>query len=465
MKSIPLTFTTAMFALAAASGSEESGMLHFLNDDSLPGKFQSLDREQISWASPVLEEPAIFRTETIKDLRLPTKIHTPETLAGHEATVTLMNGDTVRGQLASVTDTKITLDTWYAGRLVFRRVMVRDLAISEMPDYVYRGPGVIADWTQSAEPPNWSMSEDGALSSVSPGGIAKEVPFPEEFTLDFEAQWKGSFRLHLILLSDDLSTDSPSNGYEVVFQRQSVHIRRCGERQWIGHTNRAIALQQNEKARLRLRVSTLTGQFAFYVNDRIIEAWTDPEFNAEDLGSALHFVSRDNSPLLISRVDVSRWNGVIEERLDERPIVGRGGIGGMRMGWNEFEDETQDVEEEEKNDGKMVLKNGDRVRGTVKSIEDGVITIETPFRDVALPVERLRTLALMPVDLEEPKRENGDVRAWFMEGGSIVFRLEGVTDDGLSVQGYSQTFGNAVFDLSAFNRLEFNIYDLFRDER
>jgi len=464
MKPILLTFTTAAFALAAAGGAEKSGMLHFLNDDSLPGKLQSLDREQITWDSPALEVPASFHTENIRDLRLPAKIHTPDSATGHEATVTLMNGDTVRGQLASVTDTQITLDTWFAGRLVFRRVMVRDLTVREMPEFLYRGPKAIDEWIHSTDPPTWSMSEDGALVSQSPGSIAKELPFPEEFTLDFEAEWKGSFRLHMILLSDDPSSDSPNHGYEVVFQRQSVNIRRCGERQWVGHSNRAIDLQQNEKARIRLRVSTLSGQFALYVNDRIIEAWTDQGFNAENLGSALHLVSRDNSPLRISRIDLSRWNGVLEERPDDRPMAGRIGLGAARMGWGDFEDESQEPAEEENNDGTMLLRNGDRVRGTVKAIEEGVITIETPYRDVKLPVERLRTLALMPVDLEEPKRENGDVRAWFTDGGSIVFRLEGVTADGASVQGYSQTFGNAVFDLSAFNRLDFNIYNLFAEE-
>jgi len=463
MKSIPLTFTTAMFAMAASFGTEESGMLHFLNNDSLPGNLLTLSRDQISWNSPALEKPADFLTEKIRDLRLPAKIHTPDTGPGHEATVTLMNGDTVRGQLASVTDAQITLDTWYAGRLVFRRVMVRDLVISEFPDYIYRGPNGLDEWTQSEQPPNWAIHEDGGFLSTSTGSIAREVPFPEEFTLDFEARWTGSFRLHLILLSDDLSTDSPGNGYEIVFQRQSVHLRRCGERQWIGHTNRAIDLQQNEKAHIRIRVSTLTGQFAFYVNHQIVEVWTDPEFNSENLGSAIHFVARDNSPLVIARIDLSRWNGILEEKPDDRPVVGRIGVGDARMGWGDFNEHLEEATEEAENDGAMVLKNGDRIRGTVMAIEEGMITIKTPYRDVSLPVERLRTLALMPVDLEEPKREIGDVRAWFADGGSIVFRLEGVTDDGTSVQGYSQTFGNAVFDLSAFNRLEFNIYDLFRE--
>ena len=458
MKPLPLTALLATFSLAATvTADQQSQRLRFLNGDEVAGKPGAIDRDEVIWQSPALEGPVRFFPDQIRDLQLPSKIHIPESAAGHEATLTLTNGDVLRGQLASVTDDEVTLDTWYAGRLVFRRVMVRDLTIREMPDYLYRGPDSIDAWTQSADPPVWSANDDGSFQSSAPGGIAREMPQDDEFTLEFEAQWQSSFRLHLVLFSDDPTTDAPDNGYEVVFQRQSVHIRRCGERSYFGHSNRAVELQQNEKARIRLRASARTGQFAFYVNDRIIDIWNDDGIDAESLGSAIHFISRDNSPLIISRVDLSRWNGILDEKPDALPMDAHLGFRGGALDFEEPEEEPDDPD-----DGGMLLKNGDRIRGTVKSIEDGLITIDTAFREIALPVERLRTVALMPVDLEEPKRENGDIRAWFADGGSIVFRLEGVTDDGFSVQGYSQTFGNATFDMSAFNRLEFNIYDLFR---
>jgi len=463
MNTTPFSIATTTLALVALAGAQGSGMLHFLNGDSLPGKLDALDRDHVTWSSPALEQPAGFLIDQIHDLRLPATIRTPDSSLGHEATITLTNGDVVRGYLASVSDDQIILDTWYADRLVFRRAMVRDLTIREMPDYIYRGPQSIEEWLQSANRQPWTMSDDGALITSRPSSIAKDIPLPEEFTLEFEAQWQGSFRMQLILFSDNPASESPDNGYEVVFQRRSVYIRRCGERQWIGHSNRALELQQNEKARIRIRASSRTGQFAFYVNDRIIDTWSDAQIEPEQLGTALHFVSQDNSPLAISRIDISRWNGHLEEKIDNQqipaPMAGRGIRWGMAELDSEFDEEPEETEA-----GTMLLKNGDRIRGTVKSIEDGSITIETPYRDISLPVERLRTLALAPVDLEEPKRENGDVRAWFADGGSMVFRLEGVTDDGASVQGYSQTFGTAVFSLSAFNRMEFNIYDLFREE-
>lgn len=452
----------ATFAMAAMGAGGEPGILHFLNGDSLPGQLDSLSRDRVGWSSTALAEPASFFSATIRELRLPNVIHTPDVRSGHEATVTLTNGNMMRGQLASVEDDRIVLDTWYAGRLTFRRAMVRDLEIREMPEYLYRGPQEIASWTQSTDPGAWATHESGGVIATRAGGIAREIPLPEEFTLEFDAEWRSSLRMHVVLFSDDVRTDTPGGGYEIVFQRQSVHLRRCGERQWIGHSNRAIELQQNERARIRIRASSRTGQFAFYVNDRIIDAWTDPDIGEATTGGAIHFVSRDSSPLILSRIDLSRWDGVLEESPDERRNVAEPGMG-MRMNWWDPETESGD-EPEPAEEGTMALKNGDRIRGTVKSIEEGMITIETPFREIALPVERLRTLALAPMDPEEPKLENGDVRAWFAEGGSVVFRLDGMTEDGTAVSGYSQTFGTAEFSLSAFNRIEFDIYDFFRDE-
>lgn len=445
------------------SVAEDLGVIHFLNGDSLPGKLQTLDREQLTWKSSILVEPATFLIEKVRDLRLPMKPYEVQRTAGHEATLTLTNGDVLRGQLAAITDDSIVLDTWYAGKLTFRRTMVRELAVREMPEYIHRGPLPLEDWTQSTDRTPWTPHEDGGMQATKPGGIARDFPLPDEFTLEFQVRWQGSLRMKLVLFSNDITTEDPNQGYEIVFQRQSVYLRRCGERQWIGHSNSAHELQQNEKAAIRIRASSKTGQFVFYVNDRIIAAWTDDAIDRAELGKGLHFVSQESTPLVISRVDLSKWNGFVEEKLEDRPNIMEFGRGRNPLNFWNPEDES-DPDRQADEEGTMALRNGDRIRGAVKSIDDGVIRIETPFKEIAIPVERLRNLAIAPSEPEEPKLENGDVRAWFTDGGSIVFRLEGVTADGRSIQGYSQTFGNAVFDFHAFNRIELNLYDFFRDD-
>ena len=83
-----------------------------------------------------------------------------------------------------------------------------------------------------------------------------------------------------------------------------------------------------------------------------------------------------------------------------------------------------------------------------------------------IPVSRLRTFSLHTKEEREdyklgryeiPRLYQGDVRAWFADGSRVTFRLESSSDGRLG--GYSQAFGNASFDSSAFNRIEFNIYE------
>ena len=61
-----------------------------------------------------------------------------------------------------------------------------------------------------------------------------------------------------------------------------------------------------------------------------------------------------------------------------------------------------------------------------------------------------------PEFYQKPKLMKGDVRAWFADGGSVIFRLDGVEDG--HFLGYSQTFGEGRFRRDAFRRVEFNIH-------
>ena len=48
-------------------------------------------------------------------------------------------------------------------------------------------------------------------------------------------------------------------------------------------------------------------------------------------------------------------------------------------------------------------------------------------------------------------------RAWLHEGGFITLRLESFKDG--KINGFNQAMGDVSFELSAFNRIDFLIYD------
>ena len=82
--------------------------------------------------------------------------------------------------------------------------------------------------------------------------------------------------------------------------------------------------------------------------------------------------------------------------------------------------------------------------------------IETEFTPIRVPIDRIKSLSLGDSG-EEPKKYQKDIRAWFHSGGHVTLKL--ATFKGDKITGYSQALGDVSFDLSAFSRIDFHIYD------
>ena len=200
-----------------------------------------------------------------------------------------------------------------------------------------------------------------------------------------------------------------------------------------------------------------SGNICLYVNGRYAAKWNDPGVAKAKFGKSIQFVPRGKESLRISAIKVSAWDGIVEEFADDDPaMLGMGNNLRFQRGIPNPEPKPE-PKPKAAEDGRMKLRNGDSIGGEVTSIVDGVISIKTPFAEVKLPVARVRNIVLKPAPLEEPIRRNGDVRAWFGDGSSLVFCLDSMTPE--TITGHSQLFGTATFKLAAFNRIEFNIYD------
>ncbi len=436
----------------SALADEVKSAVHFSNNDRLSGSLESLTTERLLWNSTIFEKPTPFFLKNVIDLTLTPE--NPEVKAGHEAAVTLTNGDVLRGQLGAVADDTVELDTWFAGRMKLNRLMISDIRISERPEFIYRGPTGLDGWTQSGEKPVWSYQNSG-FRAESAGSIARDVKLPDECSMAFDAVWRGSFGLELDFFSNDLSTARPTSGYSMNFRQRFVSLRSCKNQLNLGNAPNALALQENEKARIEVRASLKSGKICVLVDGLTIGAWTDPNVVRNDMGRGIHFVSLNSSPVQISHIEVTAWDGEVGQVSDPQAAAGLAAAG--MQGEQDTDELQKPVPVEKSKPGRMELRNGDNLAGEVVLIKDGMITVKTPFREVKLPIQVLRSISLKPADLERSKRENGDLRGWFADGSSIVFRLDGVKEGVLT--GYSQNFGTVPFKISAFSRIEFNIYD------
>ena len=443
MKSFLILLVLAISAVA----DEAKSSVRFSNGDRISGSVESLTTDSIVWKSPILEKPVPFFLKNVMDLTLVPE--EPEITARHEASITLTNGDLIRGQLASVTDEAVELETWFAGRLKFNRLMIADIRIAERPDFIYRGPSGLEGWKQSGDKPAWTY-QNGGFRSLAAGSIARDVALPDECAIAFDAAWRSSLGLKLVFFSDDLARENPATGYEIVFQQRSVQLRSCKTKRYLGHSPNAVALQQNEKAHIEIRASLKSGKICLFIDGQIIDVWTDPEAARTETGRGIHFISVGSAPVQVSRIEVRAWDGEVDQVPDPQAAAGLPDA-------METDEDPSPAQKTALESGRMELRNGDNIAGEVVSIVDGMITVKTPFREVKLPVETLRAVALKPVELERCKRQNGDVRAWLPDSSSIVFRLDATAEGTLT--GFSQNFGTATFRTAAFSRIEFNIYD------
>lgn len=446
---------TTLFLILPCFAQQDSAVVRFSNGDQLSGNIRDLSKEMLTWDSKILKEPAEFDLKHVLDLTTPgTHTETNEPTPGHEATLVLTNGDTARGQLIALSDSEIGLQTAFGGEMVFRRVNVKDVQISGGSDYFYRGPNSMEEWTTSLDADAWTFKKN-ALYATAPGGIAREIDFPEESSISFDASWRGSFLPRIIFYSNDITTISPQKGYELMFQGNSVQLRKCGTNGMLGHSTNSGRLRENEKAHIEIRSSRRTGKIAIFIDGDFIELWEDNELDKDDLGNGFHIVSQNSTPLRINNIAVTEWDGYTDDLPNRQErFQGRN----FRAEWDLSDEGIGKSDEETDNqEGRMVLKNGDTIEGEVIGIKGDLISLKTAFTEVTFPLQRLKNLVLKKADLETPKLYAGDVRATLVDGSQLVFRLDGVEQD--SLIGFSQNFGTVRFKRDAFSKIEFNIYD------
>ena len=442
---------------AAMAADDATAVVRLANNDRIAGSLASLTPDQLVLKSPDQEKPTPVPLKNALDLTLPAAL--PETVAESEATLTLTNGDTVRGQLAAVTDQTIALDTWFAGRVTFNRLMVASVKIAEKTAWVYRGPTGLDGWylTEIKSPvsaknkprdegkPAWSYS-GLAFRSTGAGSIARDEVLPDECIIRFDVAWTGRmFGLKVLTFTEDPAAEALTSGYAVVFQYGGVFLKNLKNENFFGYMN-ALTLPDTGRAHIEIRESVKSGRMGLWINDDLIGTWTDPDVSNSKFGRTLQFVSSAESPVQISGIGIASWDGVVDPMSQIVPRPAR---------W--MGQKPQPVTPRKLPDGHLELANGDIVEGEAVAVSDGVVAVKTPLGIVKLPVGRFRTVALKKADLERCKRMKGDIRAWFTDGSSMVFRLDAAEEDALT--GYSQNFGTATFKLAAFNFIEFNIHD------
>jgi hypothetical protein len=424
--------------------------MEFLNGDVLRGAFLSLDdKGGVRWQHASIKPVLTVNPSGIYKVRLPqgkiTRSQRPD------CAVRLVNGDELLGNLVSLDETNLQLETWYAGTLNLPRPGLQSLTMGlGRYQVLFEGPTGMEGWSTEANPnafgggmvvingvlqaqPARKMSngwqyKDDAFYGIGSGSLGRDFKLPPVSNIEFDLTWRGYPQLSVSFYTDTLKGYG-GNAYVLQISYRNLYLRRqqsTGASANLGQME-LPALSRN-KARFSIRTDREKKLIALFIDDTLVKQWTD---NAELIagGTGLLFTLQGGQQAMkLSGIRIAEWDG----RLDDLSAV------------------TASPKED-----LAKLANKDKVSGTLKSIRDGKMSFATAFAVLEVPLSRINQIEFAPTARQTNQFNAKEVRVIFADQGRLTMQVERWDDQ--QVVGKSIYFGQAKFAPSAFAAIQFNL--------
>ena len=423
--------TTTPAGTSTAPVSKEGDLLKFRNGDLLHGMVMTVVPDAgIRWRYPDVKEPIAFDMANAVELQLSPR--PPRTSrAQHHSIVELTNGDQLAGDIVTLNDKALVLNTWYAGSLQIKRPMIQRIMFTTSgPEAVYIGPTGLDGWIQEGNRNAWSYKR-GAFYGQSNGSIARDVKLPDVANMEFDLAWRGQLYFQFALYIDDLRQLYNAGGYVLQFNSANVYLQRSRPQHGfnnIGNNVEVPDFQRKTKAHISVRANKPKKTIALFADGNMVKQWTDPgEFAGK--GTGILFFSQGQGQLRITNISVTGWDGKLDA--DVAPTA------------------TQE--------DLVRFANNDKVSGTLGGIANNEITFATSFATMKIPLERVQQIEMASQKSEKARRQAADVRASFLDGSRFTLALDKLDDQNLA--GSSENCGRVTCTLDAFRRVQFHIYE------
>ncbi len=415
--------------------------LLFENGDVLLGNLQSLEPgKALSWSRADTLQPIEFSPERLSEIRL----HAQSANSENASRIQFFDGDEFEGNILGLDSEKVTVDSWYAGKVALSRKAVRAVTPAAPPRAItFKGPDGIEGWTMGKvttvpDAGVWSY-RDGAFFASKSSAIARDVNLPERASIQFDLHWKGSLGVAVALYTSYLQPINLANkdnepefgGFYSLqlnntFNTQLISVKKheTGGNPTLGIVT-VPAFHQKDNARVEVRVDKKRHLIALLVDGALINRWFDAEGFA-GTGTALRFVHHGTGSIKLNNLLVTDWDGQFEEPL--------------------FPVATNKVDVAK-------LRNGDQVSGTLNNMrDDQVVLTSVEGKKMEIPWKRVKQIEFRKPE-SEPSNYRGAnaVQAFYNRGGSLKFTLEKWNAQGILAT--SPDFGTLLLNPSAFDRI------------
>lgn len=435
-----LFFETELRGETGATNSPKQA-LFFRNGDVLLGNLESIRSDKsLVWRRSDVAQPIEISGANLVELKFFSggKSPAPET---NGCRVHLNNGDAIEGRLSQLDPKKITLETSFAGQMVFPRKVVETLeSLPQEGRAIFSGPTGLEGWTMgkinipaAGDTGEWRYT-NGAFYAARSASIARDLKLPDVARIEFDLAWKNTLQAAVALYNSSMQpinlvnkdTEPSFGGFYSLqlnsFMASLLPVRQNSPLLYLGQMH-VPAFSQKNRAHIELLTSKPAGRVVLLVDGVLIKDWLDPDGFAGS-GTGMRFVHQGQGVIKLNHLRIAEWNGRMVRKSTNVMVI------------------KEDLAR---------LLNGDTVSGKLESFQDGKLAFTTGKTKLDIPFGRID-------DIEFPcgKKENddmGSIRAFFRDGGSVTFRLERWDSQG--VVGNSANFGRATFAPDTFERVEF----------
>ncbi|HVK59880.1 MAG TPA: hypothetical protein VM735_13930, partial [Candidatus Kapabacteria bacterium] len=297
----------ALVSPALAQGEEERDAILFRNGDIILGELHSIDKESgISWKRPDALNAFQFLPEMVTQLELGAGKPTEPTPSTNMCWIHLQNGDQLQGDLVSYDGEKVTINTWFAGRLELPKAAVALIVPLGLPKpTLFSGPTGLEGWTMGkvtaqalVDSGEW-VYQNGALYAMKSASIARDLKLPDTASLQFDLEWRGFFHvavalysayLHPINLANKETEPQFGGFYSMQLNPFSANLLPVKQNEPLRYLGQASLqhLAQTNAAHIDIRVSKSKKLIALLVNGILVKQWNDDDFAGT--GTGVRFV-------------------------------------------------------------------------------------------------------------------------------------------------------------------------------
>ena len=435
--------TLVLLLVASTASASTPHALLFRNGDLLTGQLESISPTTgLRWRHTDAAAAIEFQPAALAEIHLGAQSPPPAN-SPNFCYVRLTNGDELSGDLKSLDEQQVVVETWFAGTLTLPRARVASVRpAGPTPRAVFAGPDGLEGWTMGKAlggviaAGEWHFV-NGAFVATQPASIARDVKLPPSSSLEFDLAWQGQFALAIALYTDSLqpvrlaqTADEPPFGgfYSLQLNSYSTQLLLVKHKEAVRQLGMAVIpqLQQTNRARIGIKTSREQKTITVFINGVVAKQWVDTEgFGGQ--GTGIRLVHQGSGPMRLANLRVSEWDGRLEENVAALvPNV--------------------------KNDvGRLV--NRDTIAGRLVELKDGKLRFAVADNFIEIPMDRIGQVDFATDRAQTAPVQAGDIRVLFAGRGSLTMALESWTEKG--VRASSANFGKAEFAPRAFSRIVF----------